>query len=391
MRIAHPVRVIPGRSGLYESTREIVAALRALGHDSRMIPTQGPGFDDQTVITFPPGTTCIIESGTEFDPETAGTYEDRGVPTAPDEWLTECDIVLNHEYFSAEQRKLCPDTPVIQVLHGAPEYGFRMENMGGIRAYSSMKTIQEGPNAAQWRAFLTFWPQHVPYWEVIIPPDMLHCVQSCVDLEYWDPAHVEPDYDFGGTRAEINVVCSSSWRPGNVDIFDVVTAFYHFADSREKGKCKLHIYGGKGSQNLPSDAWRILVKRLRECDMLGEMPGWVSTKRMRQIYRSADMVITPHHVATRGVREPMAMGCPVIADEGYGLTGDWWRGQRRRLCYTADIRDTRDFEAFMGAGVDDLELFGENVRKVMRASAKRCFDPAVTAREIVEVIEGVLA
>lgn len=30
MRIAHPVRVIPGRSGLYESTREIVKVIEGV-------------------------------------------------------------------------------------------------------------------------------------------------------------------------------------------------------------------------------------------------------------------------------------------------------------------------------------------------------------------------
>jgi len=451
MRIAHVVRVVPGKCGLYESTREIVCALRAAGHDSRMVPARDSAIQALTTVTFPEAALGAVASGKEFNPETDELYEDRGAPTAHEDWLKECDVLLSHSGLGECQRAQCPDTPLVQLLHGAPEYCFRMENgssiltkaywqgleavvaagrqlvqpnmlpwwalSGGIpqqeqeaigkagenfelalealdecpvtdapgvkpgmRAYSSMHAINLGPNADQWAAFVTFWPQHVPYWELIVPPEKLHCVQSCVDLDYWDPAKVEPDYDWGGTPGEINVVCSSRWRAGNVDAFEIVTAFWHFAMARPLGSVKLHIYGGE--VNLPS-AWETLIKTMRQLEMIGEMPGHVSLDRMRSIYRVADLVITPHHVATRGVREPMAMGCPVVANTGYGLTGDCERGQRRALCYTWDIRDTHTFQAVMGAALG-------TPRSSARGSALHSFNPAVPAQELVEVIETVI-
>lgn len=384
MKIAHAVTILPGRSGLYETAREIAAALRAIDHDARMVPTTSPL---NPTITIPEAALGIVDPKT-FEP--AELVEDRGVPSAPEEWLAEVDVVLNHEWFDEQQRVLCPDTPVVQMLHGAPEYCFKLENsgaFGGIRAYSSIHAISQGSNADQWAAFVTMWPQHVPYWEVIIPPDKLHCIQSCVDLEYWDPAKVEPDYDWGGTPGEINVVCTSSWRPGNVDIYEVVTAFYHFAKALAdgtkrpgcycKGPAKLHIYGGKDKLNLPSEAWEVLARRLTECDMLGEMPGWVGTERMRSIYRTADVMITPHHVATRGLREAMAMGCPVVAimDDAFRAVGSF-PSQPSPGSIMNNITAAVETR-FMYRGVD-------------RRDACALFNPAVTAAQLVEIIEGVL-
>jgi hypothetical protein len=43
---------------------------------------------------------------------------------------------------------------------------------------------------------------------------------------------------------------------------------------------------------------------------MGEWQGWV--KGLAHVYRAATMVITPHAIDTRTVREAMACGCPVV-------------------------------------------------------------------------------
>ena len=445
MKIAQIVQISKGKSGLYETTREICCALRALGHDARMIPAAGSQLDAFTSIKIPAAAQGMIESGTECDPATVETFSDRGAISAGNDWLLEADVLLAHSGLDESQRKTVPDTPVVQMLHGAPEYCFRMENgstilqrsywealkkvaeadealaqprsrpwwslsggvppedmktmemageafekamkvlakttpsdapgvLPGMRAYSSMHAVQQGPNRDQWAAFVTMWPEHVPYWQVILPPEKLHCVQSCVDLDWWDPAKVEPDYEWGGHKAEINVVCSSSWRAGNVDIFDVVTAYWHFAKAEQRST-KLHIYGNPEAE-MPSDAWRCLVKCLRDDDLLGEMPGWRSLELLRSIYRTADLMITPHHVASRGVREAMAMGCPVVAARP---------GKDAKR--TAHLTLPGDFASAMSIAYSQSRL----CRVVERSAAVRLFNPAVTAEQLVDVIEGVLA
>ena len=72
MKVAHVVRVTPRKCGLYETTRELVVALRALGVDSKMVPFCGSKKDDY----------C--------EPE------DRGAPITAENYLNEADVIVNH-------------------------------------------------------------------------------------------------------------------------------------------------------------------------------------------------------------------------------------------------------------------------------------------------------
>ena len=364
MKIANVVQVLPGKSGLYETTRECVCALRDRGHDARMVLSKDSSLAACPPITLP---ASIVVSGTESNGE---PYMDRGAPVAPDTWLAESDVIMSHSGLSSEHLAVSDGTPIIQLLHGAPDYGFRMESLGGMRAYSSMQRVARGPYADQWRAFVTFWAEHLPYWQVILPADKLHVVPACVDLEAWEPGQVSDDYDWGGTPGKVNVVCTSSWRAGNVDILDVVTAFYHFAKDYGRGQAKLHIYGNEVA--TPGDAWTVLAESLREREMLGEMAGWVSMHRLKKIYRAAKMMITPHCVASRGVREALAMGCPVVA--GLGCSA---------ATQCADIRNPISFARAMKRALTAKTW-------VERDRAEKLFSPIKTAKGLLAIAEQVV-
>jgi glycosyltransferase involved in cell wall biosynthesis len=60
--------------------------------------------------------------------------------------------------------------------------------------------------------------------------------------------------------------------------------------------------------------WEYLIAALRKLDSLGVI--WGRRNNMEEVYRAADMVLTPQRIATRSVGEPLSCGIPVIAAHG---------------------------------------------------------------------------
>jgi hypothetical protein len=106
VRIAHAAIHSPNRCGLYETTRDLVAAERALGIDARIVdPAPNPAYP--------------VKDG-----------HDRGVPVADVEWGTKADLIVSH---SGHDRTPLQHTtqPVIHVSHGRPLSTFMGERGGG--------------------------------------------------------------------------------------------------------------------------------------------------------------------------------------------------------------------------------------------------------------------
>ena len=105
MKLAHTAVVTPGRCGLYETTRELVVALRALGVDSRI---------------------CDPTSETVHD-------EDRGARMASMAWARKADIVVNHSGLGPDLEKT--GQPIVHVDHGHPRSTSLIEMGGGTPLY----------------------------------------------------------------------------------------------------------------------------------------------------------------------------------------------------------------------------------------------------------------
>ena len=89
---------------------------------------------------------------------------------------------------------------------------------------------------SQFKAVVTFWPQHVPYLEVMFPDKPVHYVQSSVDLDQWSPS--EPQYNFAGLGGGVNIVCTDALR-NDIDCYEPLNAYALWA---RKNKHKpLHL------------------------------------------------------------------------------------------------------------------------------------------------------
>lgn len=269
MVIAHFAIITPKRCGLYETTREMVAAERALGCDARIVDPKKERLEG----------------------------EDRGVPFAGYDWVDKADVLVNHSGLNSQFEKDC-EIPVIHVAHGRPRNTFLTELGGGAPIYSYW---YHKNRSERFRAVVTLWEQHVPYLEAMWPDTPVVLIPAPVDLEAWTPDGLS-GYKFHGMGGKTNVVCADVWRD-DVDPFLCVNAMILYC--RQHPETKLHLYGTSKNKR----AWGALMKTLQDCGGLGEVLPWV--EGLANVYRAADAAISAHSIYTRSVREAMACGCPV--------------------------------------------------------------------------------
>lgn len=274
MKVCHFVVITPGRCGLYETTRELVASLRKAGVDSRMFD---PTKDTNTL--YPDG------------------IEDRGALFCDEAWMQSADVLVSHSGFGDYIKGM--NTPLVLVAHGRPRHSFLSENSGSTPVYSYYYKKNKD---IRLKTVVTFWPEHVPYLQFMFPDVNVTYVQPSVDLDLWTPDGPK-GYDFAGKSGNINVVITDSWRD-DVDPFVPLNAFGLWA--RGKNNVKLHIYAAPQNQR----GWAALIKRLQDDGTLGLYQGWA--KNLGVVYRAADMALTGNQIHVRTVREAMACGCPVV-------------------------------------------------------------------------------
>lgn len=304
MKLAHLAIVTPGRCGLYETTRELVAGLRALGIDSR-----------------------IVDPKRETNTLHPAAAEDRGAPLADMAWALTADVLVNHSGYDNTPLQ-DSGQPVVHVAHGRPRSSFLSETSGSTPIYSYHYAKNRDP---RFKAVVTFWPEHEPYLRVMFPDKTVHVVTAPVDLAAWSPEG-PAGYRFGGKRGGINLVSTDAWRD-DVDPFLTINAAALFA--RKNPGTKLHVYARPATR---TKGWDALLRRLADDGSLGEVKPWVAG--LANVYRAADAMVTPNTIATRSVRESMACGCPVAVvrepEDGaialaLSLRRDWVRREAARL------------------------------------------------------------
>lgn len=274
MKIAHAVKITPRRCGLYETTREIVKALRNVGYDSRLVEV---GADNDLTVSV----------------------EDRGVPVADMDWGVQSDLIISHSGYETTPLGKSSQ-PIIHVAHGRPKSSYLTEQRRGTPIYSH---YYQRNNHERWKAVVTLWKEHRLYWEVMFPDKPVCWVPACVDLDEWNP-NGSAGYNFKGRAGRINVISTDRFWD-DLDPFESVNAFALWARTVEGAK--LHIY----AKPRKAPAFDAVLKRIRDDGNLGEVNGWI-TAGMDILYRSADFLITSHETDTRAVREAMACGCPVV-------------------------------------------------------------------------------
>ena len=324
MKVAHLAVITPNRCGLYETTRELVTGLRHIGVDSRLVDP-APRKD-------------VIEPD----------HQDRGAPYASMEWAQDADILVNHSGFDNTPLEKA-QKPVIHICHGRPRNSFLSELGGSTPIFSYHYGKNKDP---RFKAVVTFWPEHVDYHKVMFPDKPVYYVQAPADLSAWT-IEGPKGYGFHGKRGRVNLVLTDPFRD-DVDAFIPLHAAALFA--REVEGTKIHIFGSRYDKKKGFSA---LLRRIQDDGNLGEIQGWVGG--LAHVYRAATAMVTANEIATRSYREAIACGCPVVRVRSLA---DDWRVEMRKALHMK---------------LED--------RKLLAMQAKAMFNPAVTAKQFLKVIE----
>jgi glycosyltransferase involved in cell wall biosynthesis len=331
MLIAHIAAIHPHRTGLYGTARDIVKAERALGHDARLV-----------------------------DPTKPREGEVDGVRVSGHQWACKADAWVSH---SGLRKHLQSDGhPTVMMLHGRPYSSYLLGLLDKTHVYDHVLTIVKQDD---YKAFVTLWAEFLPYWKHLVPNGALRALNAPVSLDEWTPDGPS-GYGFHDKGGAINVVIADQWREDK-NPHECIHAFSIYADM-VKG-ARLHIYGAP----VKDKGFPCILRPLAKRGVLGEAQGFV--KGLDNVYRAADVLITPHRIATRTVREALACGCQVVMAPGNDYTP-----------YTAEPHDIEAFAKQIDIAVGLAKTHPDERREANRASATKHFDPAHTAQGLIDIL-----
>ena len=364
MKIAHICNWTPGGCGLYETCRDLVIAERSLGVDARVVEVRiTPPMPSAVKPVGDPCERCghVQLQRIENTPSTPDWSEDRGVVKAPLTWLDEVDIICSHSGLPGD----IPhgnNVPRIHVAHGRPHSSFLLGQQQNNHVW---KAYQNYANDDRWKAIVTLWPGFGQYWRLVFPRRVEE-FNPFVDLERWKP--IKSTYDFGGKGGEPNVVVADVWRQDK-DPFHTLFGFAKFAEANPKAK--LHIYGLQ-----PNDAAALgpVLDAMSNKNLIGEVKGRIDN--LVEIYNAADILMTPHTIATRTIREASACGLTVVAG-----------GNQPYSSYYADPERPGEYAAAIGRAWVDVKNHKEARRNDAQTMAEMKFDPAKTATQFIELFK----
>jgi len=369
MRIVHIVPVTPHKCGMYETTRELVEAECKLGIDSRLFdPRPTPEELLEQVVQASNNNQTITIKPTLF--KVPDDFEDRGAKTCSLEFFNTADIIVSHSGIRDDM--LGGTIPIIHVAHGRPYSSFLLEHTKQSPIYTQ---YNEWNNNPRFKAFVTLWPGYEQYLELVISPEKLYAFDPFVNTDRWQPKKHD-NFDWHGNAGEINIVCTDIWRLDK-DPYYVINAFAQYY--KKYPNAKLHLFACQPSKTSSQDgqfkidgAWGRLFKCMNEKGMIGEI--MVSIDNIEIVYQNADVLITPHIIATRTIREALSCGCQVVA----GL-------QNPYTPYTAYVEDLNAFASEIDRAVKDKQNNPEAVQKRNRQIALDNFSTERTAKQFLQL------
>jgi len=303
MKVVHFAEFAPHGCGMYHTTKDLIKAEIGQGIDAHFIdmgkedvPQQQATKDTDSNSKFP------IISG--YKPEQQSVLKE---PGKKDGWLTTSDVSVADDADILVRHTSMPNElgnagiPVVMAMHGRPEGSILFDEQGDNPVVQAFYTKGQD---CRYKAFFTYWKEHMPFWERIVPKHKLHYVPSMVDLMEWRPGGKK--YDFGKLNGSPNILIADVWR-------EDITPYQEVMDVIEwiKTECpsaRLHIAAAPTSKGV-----NVFWRALRDENILGYACG--QTKAIKELYAACDVIVTPHTLNTRIVREGRAMGKSVISSK----------------------------------------------------------------------------
>jgi glycosyltransferase involved in cell wall biosynthesis len=153
---------------------------------------------------------------------------------------------------------------------------------------------------------VSFWPYHKQFWRVVVPEKKLFVLDAPVidNRRFSSKGHA---HDFGTMGGKHNIILADSMRE-DIDLYEITHGAIEYA--RKNRGVKFHFYGMEQS----AGCWTYVTNELKALGSLGEV--WARRSNMEEVYRAADIVLSPHRITTRVIGEALCCGTAVIAAEG---------------------------------------------------------------------------
>jgi len=345
MKIAHFAVFSPNLSGMYATVRDMIIAERMQGIEAEFID-----YD-------------IDPKGRVYSK--VGLHEHDIVTQSPEWAYKEADIIVRHSLVTEPIMRV--GVPTIMALHGRPEYSYMLEHYG---RGSVMKILCAHEEDKAYNAYLTFWKEHVNYWQMMMPKRKVDYVPSVVDLDKFNPEG--PKYVFGAKSGSPNILIADAWRE-DVTPWNAIMAAIAYKQKYCK-TAKIQLLG------LPTPKTGFIsefAQRLINAGMVGE--ALIHVPFIDKVYRSSDILVTPHRIATRVIRESLASGLPVVAGSGCPYTN-----------FTGDIRDHDLFASKINKCWQAIQRDPEAARRDARATAEREFNYENVGKGMLELCTRIL-
>ncbi len=337
--IAHWGIFAPGRSGMYETLKELIIA-------ENEIPGVIAGF---------------------VNPEKPkGGDSDGWISVMPHSWAVEQATIHVSSYFMTGYSTM--QKPRVMLIHGTPEACYEAEKESG--AFISVLGALQNLDAS----IVMNHRQH-DFWKPFDHRDTLHYVDKGIDLTRFTPT---------GMRIELNgepaVGIGEVERKGGVKLpllpLWALNEYY-----KENEKMRLH-YWGIGNER---DIMDIIVNKSNFDRFLGKyrLLGWQSFPE--NWYRGLDMVISPSMYGdpSRVNFESMACGCPVIDWDSSARWNDTFANMHARALDPIDMKEC------VAKLYDKIRADKAKVRAETRAIAEQHYDIRQTAKQIVSILRKV--
>ena len=298
MKIAHFSAFSPNQSGMYGTVADMIRAERMMGIDAEF-------------VDYGPDANGYVYSK-------VGLVDGDIVSMSPDWAYKHADILIRHSMIIEPIARV--GIPMILAMHGRPEYSYLLEHYGQSPVMSIMCNHETD---LKYVAYISFWKEHQLFWSLMMPGRKVSYIPSMVNLKKFNPEGEK--ILFGNKAGFPNILIADMWCE-DVTPFNAILGAALFKEKYVQG-ARVHLFGlpptGKGFVTQYAD-------KLRVAGVVGEANMLVPF--MDKVYRSADILVTPHKIATRVVREALASGLPIVAGSG--------------CPYTPYVADARDHEAF---------------------------------------------
>jgi FkbM family methyltransferase len=346
MKVAHFAQFGPHRAGQYATVKDLILVERALGIDAQFIDSALP---------------C----------KECGFYEikigkvDGEITTQSLEWVYDADLIVRHTTVPTSIEAL--GIPMILCLHGRPESTFILERLGRLGVFSF---LEKASLDLRYKSYITFWKEFLPQWQLLMPDASLEYVPAPINLSEFQPEG--PKFNFGNKGGSPNLVVADLWREDDTP-FNIIMATALF-QQKYCSTAKLHLFGLPESQEGPV---AVLARAMDRVGLWGQ--AFTLYDKMPEVYRSADILLTPHVIATRVIREACASGIPIIAGVGCPYTP-----------YTANPKDIEGYAKEIDKVWTKIQNSSILTTLNSRQIAKENFDLMESGKAMLKIFERIL-